>query len=530
MIRINNIPFDTEYTEENIVDKLTKVFSCAESDILSFSVASKSIDARKSREIKFILSFDVVMKNEVRFAEKASKGKYSVVFPFKRKAYSFPVSIKKVTYRPIVVGFGPAGIFCAYLLAKSGYNPIIIERGLSLDEREKSVNEFYLTGKLNTETNIQFGEGGAGAFSDGKLTTLIKDRDSRCSYILDTFVENGAPEDILYVSHPHVGTDLLRNVIKNMRQNIIAMGGEFMFGLRVDRLIIQDNRICGVSLSDGREVETESVFLCVGHSARDTFEMLQNSGITLVRKPFSVGVRIEHLQKDINISRYHDKAHVLPPAEYKAVAHTSNGRALYTFCMCPGGHITAATSEENAVVTNGMSYHARDGENANSALLVSVDTKDINGEGVLDGIEFQRKIEKAAFVYGEGGYKAPVQTVGDLLNNRKTTSFGNVYPTYPRGVTGCNFHDFLPDFITETLKLGIVGISKKIPCFSKSDAVMTAVESRSTCPIRILRDEVTMQASVKGLYPAGEGAGYAGGIMSAASDGMKCAEAYILNR
>ncbi|MDD4125254.1 MAG: hypothetical protein PHW77_05990, partial [Eubacteriales bacterium] len=377
-----------------------------------------------------------------------------------------------------------------------------------------------------------FGEGGAGAFSDGKLTTLIKDENLRCRFVLETFVRYGAPEEILYEAHPHIGTDKLRCVIKNIRNDIISLGGEFRFGCRFIGYETDGNNIYAAlfEASSGMyKTDADTIFLAIGHSARDTFETLYKNGVMMERKPFSVGVRIEHLQKDINLARYHADASSLglPAAEYKISAHTKNGRILYSFCMCPGGSVVAAASEKNGLVTNGMSVHARDGENANNALLVSVQPGDIQGEGPLAGMYFQRELERKAFIYGGGSYKAPAQTVGDFLDGRVTTIFGKVCPSYPRGVTGTDLRTLLPYFVYETLTEGIPLLDRQITGFASPDAVLTGVESRSTCPVRILRDKSTLCAGIQGLYPAGEGAGYAGGIMSAAADGIKVAEAWM---
>ena len=529
MIRVKNLTFEPSYTEDDLYNAVKKVFGCKKDDVLTLKISSKSLDARRGKRISWIINADVELKNERHFA---STAKGDIVYPLEVKKYLPPAVTRKTSFRPVVVGFGPAGIFCSLLLAENGYAPIIIERGDEMDKRAEKVAFFNATGELDPNSNIQFGEGGAGAFSDGKLTTLIKDRDNRCAYVLEEFVRYGAPEEILYLSHPHIGTDLLRNVIKNIREHIKKLGGDFRFGCTLTDIETENERVTAAVIDGKERIETDSVFLCVGHSARDTFEMLYSKGIKMEQKPFSVGVRIEHRQKDINKARYHDlyDSPYLPSAEYKAVAHTKNGRALYTFCMCPGGRVVAAASEKDGVVTNGMSYHARDGENANSALLVSVEKTDIGGDMPLDGVKFQRKLEKKAFELGGGNHKSPCQTVGDFLDGKRTSVFGSVTPTYPRGVTGCDLHELLPPFVCETLSEGLQLIDKQIPFFASRDAVLTGVESRSTCPVRCVRDEYTLQSSIKGLYPAGEGAGYAGGIMSAASDGIKCAESYITDR
>ena len=527
MIRIRGIELPVGFTPEDIKKALSRALGAAAGADFEYRLTHCSLDCRGRRPPRRICEFAVECKDEKRAYENARKNGYQCEYPFVPKRYAFPASVK-TPVRPVVVGFGPAGIFCALMLAENGVPPLVIERGGDIDARERSIAGFIRTAVLDTECNIQFGEGGAGAFSDGKLTTLIKDKDARCAYILKRLVEFGAPEDILYASHPHIGTDLLRGVIKNIRNHIIRLGGIFRFSECVKELVLAEGRVAGVRLKSGGLAETDTVFLCIGHSARDTFRSLASAGVRMERKPFSVGVRIEHLQKAINAARYREYAYDtrLPAAEYKAAVHTKSGRTLYTFCMCPGGYVSAATSEHNAVVTNGMSMRERDGKNANSALLVSVEPNDLNSDDLFAGVEFQQKLERTAYELGGGAYKAPAQTYADFAQGAPTRTFGSVEPTYPLGVTGCCLKDVLPPFVRQALAQGIPMIDKLIPGFASPDAVLTAVESRSTCPLRIVRDPQTLQASARGLYPVGEGAGYAGGIMSAAADGIKAAEAY----
>lgn len=483
----------------------------------------RSVDAREKPI--FVWTADLCFENEKLEKSLLKKhGKLLSVAPVETP-YVFPTPKKLSKTRPVVVGFGPAGIFCALLLARSGFRPIVIERGSAMDERVEKVNTFFENGVLDRECNLQFGEGGAGAFSDGKLNTLVKDKSFRGYYVLEELVKAGAPTELLWLNKPHVGTDLLRDVIKNIRKEICALGGEVRFDTRVERVLTEDGSVCGVLLADGSTVESDTVVLAIGHSARDTLISLRKDGIPMEKKPFSVGVRIEHPQEMLDISQYGCERGSFPPADYKLVCHTENGRTVYSFCMCPGGVVVAAASDEDGVVTNGMSYHARDGVNANSALLCEIFPEDVPGD-LFAGIEFQRELEKAAFRAGGGNHKAPAQQVGDFLANKKTDGFGNVCPTYSRGVTPADLREVLPDYVCDALAEALPYFGKRIKGFDREDAVLTAVESRSTCPVRTVRNE-GMETAVKGLYPIGEGAGYAGGIISAAIDGVKCAEIIV---
>ncbi len=486
----------------------------------------RSIDAREKPVYVWVA--------DIAFAdakvEKAMLGKHSKILSVspKEAPYVFPDAVSRSKERPIVVGFGPAGIFCALMLARSGMKPIVLERGDSMEERVQKVEHFFADGVLDTACNLQFGEGGAGAFSDGKLNTLVKDKSFRGYYILEQFVKAGAPEEILWLNKPHIGTDLLRNVITNLRNEIISLGGEVRFGMQVVELLHQNGAVVGVKTQNGEVLCSDTVVLAIGHSARDTFRMLHADGVSMEKKPFSVGVRIEHPQSLIDKAQYGD-ARGFPPADYKLVCHTQNGRVVYTFCMCPGGIVVAAASDQNGVVTNGMSYHARDGVNANSALLCEIYPEDVPG-GLFSGMEFQLALERLAYQAGGGNHRAPAQTVGDFLQNVPSNSFGSVSPTYTRGVTPCDLREVLPDYVCDALAEAIPYFGKKICGFDTPDAVMTAVESRSTSPVRIVRNEAMQSLSLRGLYPIGEGAGYAGGIISAAIDGLKCAEVIVGGR
>ena len=520
MLRVQEIKLSLDEDEKLLKVKLAKKLRISQESILSYRIFKKSIDARKKNDIHFVYTLDVELKNEDKVLKMySSKGILKVPNVGHKYEKIAPQNIK----RPVIVGTGPAGLFAGLALSRMGYRPILLERGKSVDERVVDVESFWHEGKLNTESNVQFGEGGAGTFSDGKLTTLVNDPRSRI--VLEEFVEAGAPEEILYINKPHIGTDILRDVVKNIRKTIISLGGEVRFNSKVTDLIVKDNQVIGVKINDEEIIDCDKVLLALGHSARDTFQMLYNKGVEIAQKGFSIGVRIEHAQSLINERQYGEfaKHEKLGAADYKLSRHFDNGRSAYTFCMCPGGMVIAAASEENMVVTNGMSLHARNMKNANSALLVGVTPEDYEDEHPLAGVEFQRKWERLAFIAGGRNYKAPAQKVGDFLKDIPSENIGEINPTYNLGVTMTDLRQCLPEYVIDTLKKALVAFDKNINGFANPDAVMTGVETRSSSPIRIKRDE-SFQSNIKGLYPIGEGAGYAGGIMSAAIDGIRVAE------
>ena len=498
----------------------------------------RSPDLRKKAEPYFVYTVDV----KVEYKVKINKPEITVINK-SDNLYNYYVSqlslkAKQTDERPVVVGFGPAGMFAALVLAEAGYKPIVLERGQKVEDRVKSVKNFHEKGILNTESNIQFGEGGAGTFSDGKLNSLIKDKDTIGRFVLETFVKFGAPEEILYKNKPHIGTDILRNVVKNIREYIVSKGGEVRFDTKMTELITCSGEISGVKtvaasdhLSVEKEIATKCVILAIGHSARDTFAQLKAQRIAMEKKPFSVGVRIEHLQKVIDCSQYGECDELMRrlngAADYKLSHRASNGRGVYTFCMCPGGFVVGAASEEGRLVTNGMSNFDRAGRNANAAVLVGVTPEDFPDEDVLAGVEFQRKIEAAAYTLGGSTWCAPCQLAGDYILGRESKSAGKVEPTFSNGYKFADLNEILPQYVGQALKEGITAFGKKIKGFDDYDAVLTGCETRSSSPVRILRDDKGSSVSVKGLFPAGEGAGYAGGILSAATDGIKVVEKWL---
>ena len=519
MIRIRDISLPPAHSVSQLDFEAAKLLRISNSTVRQVKIVKKSIDARKKPDIRVIYTIDVkVNGNEEKILKKSGCRKAAIA-PW----YSYKVQqVSGEGKRPVIVGFGPAGMFAGLVLAMAGARPLILERGEEAGRRHEKVRRFWETGELDTRSNVQFGEGGAGTFSDGKLSTGVNN--PRIQWILEQFVLAGARENILYDAKPHVGTDVLLNVVQNIRHKIISLGGEVRFNAQVVGLKTGNGAVNGVELEDGTVVETDHVILAIGHSARDTFRMLEGMGVPMEPKPFSMGVRIEHKQAMVDSAQYGCENPALPPADYKLVRHLDN-ETVYTFCMCPGGYVVAAASEEGGVVTNGMSYADRDGENANAALLVTVNPADFPYPGPLGGAVWQREIEERAYQVS-GSYKAPAQTVGDFLNGVPSTGPGTVQPTYRPGVHWCGLHEVLPEKITAALARGIRDLDRKLAGFASPDGVLTAPETRSSSPVRILRGKDGM-SELRGLYPAGEGAGYAGGIMSAAVDGMMAAEAVI---
>lgn len=527
MIRINNISLSLDYDYNSLIKNAAKALKTSENNIKSVSIYKKSVDARKKNNVHFEVTLDISLK----IGEEKITGKNSHAKIVEEYKYDLPVS-EKLPQRPVIIGSGPCGLFAGLILAQAGQQPIILERGRDVDRRTNDVNSFWNGSDLDTVSNVQFGEGGAGTFSDGKLNTGTKDK--RIRKVLNEFVLHGAPEDILYLAKPHIGTDRLKITVKNIRNDIINLGGEVIFEAKCTGFEHKNGFLSAVIYEkDGctHKLHTKYAVLAIGHSARDTLNMLDQNGIAMEQKAFSMGVRIEHLQELINKQQYgsfyNHKA--LKAADYKLAVHPKTGKGVYTFCMCPGGSVVAAASEKGRIATNGMSEYARDKINANSAVLVSISTDDFGSSNVLAGIELQRKLEQTAFLCGGENYYAPVQRVGDFLGNNKTSSFGSVIPSYRPGVTMTNLNTVLPEYITNSLKEGIILMDSRLNGFADPDAVLTAVESRSSSPVRILRNDKMQSVSVSGLYPCGEGAGYAGGIMSAAVDGIKAAEHILLN-
>lgn len=529
MIRINELRLAIDHAPEALEAAIVRFLKITSKDIISYEVFKRSYDARKNVALAFIYTVDVSVKDEAQVLTHFAGNVH--VRPSPDTRYRFVAKAPDtLQQRPIVIGFGPCGIFAALLLAQMGFKPIVLERGKAVRERTQDTWGLWRKSTLNPESNVQFGEGGAGTFSDGKLWSQIKDPKFYGRKVLHEFVKAGAPEEILYVAKPHIGTFRLVGVVEKMRQEIIALGGEIRFSQKVTGFDIQDQRIRGVLLEDGSHLFANQVILALGHSARDTFAALHDAGVHMEAKPFSIGFRIEHPQSVIDKARLgpHAGNPLIGAADYKLVHHAKNGRSVYSFCMCPGGTVVAATSEPNRVVTNGMSQYSRNERNANAGIVVGITPEDYPG-GPLAGIEFQRSIESHAFELGGKSYAAPGQLVGDFLANRPSTDFGSVLPSYKPGVHLTDLASSLPQYAIEAIREAIPAFEKQIPGFSMQDAVLTGVETRTSSPLRITRAANYQSVNIKGLYPAGEGAGYAGGIMSAGVDGIKVAEALALD-
>ncbi len=521
MLQINEIKIRKDLSEAEVFEIALEKAHVKKEDVLEWYISKKSIDARKKEDVHYTYSIAIDVKDEKKYRRLERIKKLDI------PTFSSPVTLPS---RPVIVGCGPAGLFAALTLVQNGAKPIIIEQGQPVEERQKAIEMFQQTGKLNPASNVQFGEGGAGTFSDGKLTTGI--HSPFCKKVLEEFVHFGAPKQILYLSKPHIGTDNLIRILQNMREYLITNGATFLFNTKVIDFEIHNQQITSLhTICNGTEkmIDTKYVILAIGHSSRDTFEKLYEKGITMEAKNFSVGVRIEHLQNWINKAQYGTITKLkLPPAEYKLAYHSTSGRSCYSFCMCPGGTVMPSSSDPHTIVTNGMSYFLRDGKNANSALLVNVTPDDFKENSPLSGIYFQKELEEKAFLLGGSNYFAPIQRVGDFLKNQKSISIGEVKPTYQPGVTLSNLNEILPSFVSDTLKEGLIYFDTKLQGFAHPDSILTGLETRSSSPVKILRNEKLI-SNVSGIYPCGEGAGYAGGIMSAAVDGIKCAISLLKN-
>ena len=534
MLRLKEVKLPLDHTEADLKAAILKKLKIAEPDLTSYTVFNRSYDARKKNAIALVYTLDIETPKQKQLLKQfKKKGR---VLPTPNMGYRYvataPDSLKT---RPIVIGVGPCGMFSALLLAQMGFKPIVLERGKAVHERSQDTFGFWSKRKFNPTSNAQFGEGGAGTFSDGKLYSRIKDNDHHGRKVLHELVSAGAVPEILYISKPHIGTYRLVKIVENIRHQITELGGEIRFQNKVETIEIdtkgERQQVRGVTLENGEFIASDHVVLAVGHSARDTFEMLHQQNVYIEPKPFSVGFRIEHPQTLIDEQRYGEKAGhpVLGAADYKLVHHCSNGRSVYSFCMCPGGQVVAATSEEGRVVTNGMSQYERSGRNANSGIVVGISPEQDYPDDPLGGIKLQRQLESKAFELGGGTYEAPGQLVGDFLAQRPSTEFGSVKPTYRPGVHLCDLSESLPDYAIAAIREAIPAFDKKIKGFAMPDAVLTGVETRTSSPIRIRRNEQFQSLNTQGLYPAGEGAGYAGGILSAAVDGIKVAEAVALS-
>lgn len=521
MIRIRDLSLAPGENLGRLVQLTCKYLQIKDHEIKQLHIRKKSIDARKKQDVRIIYTIDVEIKGrEDKILKRVRDSKVS---PATEYDYTIPTPAVQPEHRPVVVGFGPAGMFAALVLAQAGLRPIVLERGLDAQTRHQKVQQFWETGVLDPQCNVQFGEGGAGTFSDGKLNTGTKN--PRCRWVLEQLADAGAHGEILFDAKPHVGTDVLLTVVQNLRCRIQSLGGEVRFGAQVTGLEREGDRLTGLTLQTGETVPCSQAIFAIGHSARDTFRMLLAAGIPMEAKPFSMGVRIEQKQATIDLAQYSKVDPVLPPADYKLVKHLEED-TVYTFCMCPGGYVVAAASQEGGVVTNGMSYADREGENANAALLVTLNPKDFPGEGALAGMYWQEELEAKAFRLGGGNYRAPAQTVGDFLAGRPSAGPQGVEPTYRPGVAWGDLRELLPEKITNALAKALPMMDGSLKGFAAPDGVLTGPETRSSSPVRILRDE-RKQSALVGLFPAGEGAGYAGGIMSAAVDGILAAEALI---
>ncbi len=527
MIRIQQLKLPITHTEQQLLQKAAKVLRIKSDNILEYKIRRQSVDARRKSEVSFVYTIDVKVKDQAGILRRRKSGQISQVQDI---LYQFPITSEgqKLKHPPVVIGSGPAGLFCAYLLAEHGFCPIILERGKPVEQRTEDVERFWRENVLDPCSNVQFGEGGAGTFSDGKLNTLVKDVKGRNQKVLEIFIRHGAPNSIAYEAKPHIGTDILKDVVQSMRQQIEAWGGKYFFQTCVTDLKFSDGQLKALiceNLDRGTisKLETELAVLAVGHSARDTFEMLKNQGFKMEAKSFAVGLRVEHPQTMISETQYGPEAAAkLPAASYKVTANLENGRGVYSFCMCPGGYVVNASSEEERLAVNGMSYHRRDGKNANSAVIVTVTPEDFEGSGPLSGVAFQRKLEEKAYLLGKG--RIPQQLFGDFESQKISSNYGSFQSEIKGQHTFGALHELFSENIRDSFCQGMHQFARYIPDFDRADTILSGVESRTSSPVRITRNEA-FESNKKGIYPCGEGAGYAGGILSAAMDGMKVAEA-----
>ena len=517
MLKLEQVSLKVGFKDRDVLNTISKHLNVSVKNIDSYKMLRLSIDARKKPNIKYVASVGVNLKNNLE--DKFSRLK------FEDKEYLLNYKQKNTNKKIVIVGFGPSGMFSALSLAKMGLRPLIIEQGKRVDEREKDVLDFWENGKLNKYSNVQFGEGGAGTFSDGKLNTNLSN--DYCKIVVNELARLGAPKEITYINKPHIGSDNLKTVVKNIREEIIKYGGEFMFSTKLTDIEIENNKVKEITCKDlvsnnEKHIKVDYLLLCVGHSARDIFKLLYNKGVLIRQKPFAMGVRIEQKQFDINLSQYgKEQIEGLPNADYKLVEHLPNGRSIFTFCMCPGGEVVASSTNENEIVTNGMSLYKRDKENANSAVLINVKPSDFESDNPLAGVDFQAKYEKLAFELGGGNFKAPAESVGSFIYNKDVKT--NINFTYRPNLTFTKIEKCLPTFISESLKIGLPLLNNKLKNFARNENLLIAIESRTSSPVQVIRDE-NYESNIKGIFPVGEGAGYAGGIVSSAQDGIKVAE------